>query len=52
MTEIYTVLFWDRKHISMFLKVGLGNFLNNAEFIIKKDEECACSYQGRKLCKM
>lgn len=52
MTEMYTVLFWERKHILMFLKVGLGNFLNNAEFIIEKDEEYACSYEGRKLHKM
>lgn len=36
----------------MFLKVGIGNFLNNAEFIIKKDEEYACSYKGGKPCKM
>lgn len=38
-TEMYTVLFWEKKHSFMFLKVGRGNFLNNAEFIIKKDTE-------------
>lgn len=52
MTELYTVIFWEKKHSFMFLKVGIGNFLNNAEFIIKKDMEWACSCQGRKLHKM
>lgn len=52
MTEMYSVLFWERKYIFVFSKAGIGNFLNNAEFMIKKDEEYACSYQGGKLCKM
>lgn len=39
MTEMYTVLFWENKRSFMFLKVGIGNFLNNAEFIIEKDME-------------
>lgn len=36
----------------MILKVAIGNFLNNAEFNIKKDEEYSCTCHGKKLCKM
>lgn len=36
----------------MILKVAIGNFLNSAEFNIKKDEEYTCTCHGKKLCQM
>lgn len=51
-SKMYNIIFWERKHVFMILKVAIGNFLNNADFIIKKDKQYACTYQGKKLCKM
>lgn len=35
-SKMYTIVFWERKFALMIFKVTIDNFLNNAEFIMKK----------------